>query len=290
MGLFVESLYSDDNALEIYFRESELMLKEFLHRNIMDDNIFFEAEEEGNDIKKQGVLGSLFRRIKEFIIKLKERISGFIHAIENSVGEKITPEMYIQSGTGQLRIEEDIENATKQIEEEILSERKGVQAISKMVKKISGKTNLPIDSIVDDKVIGSMIDKVNAFAVKDGGKVLTAAAATAISSRLSKSIKASKGITDDIDKLTKDVENIYRDIHRQKAKDYEESGHKFLKLLENVAYATGKTVGRAQKYYSIITKPLKKFNKSYSDAKRKEIKKEIKQGKKERRKINRKGI
>lgn len=283
MGIFIDTLYSEDTNLEIYFRESELMLKQFMHQNMKDDEIFYEAEEEENTAKKQGVLTSLIQRIKKFIQTMKEKIANFFNAVRNSTGgENLTPDAYLQSDTGVLHYSKDLEDIAEQIEEEILAEKKGVQALSKLVKKFSSKSGLPVDAFVNAKSISAMVDKVNAFVVKDGGKVLTAAAATAISSRLSKCIRETSGIAEETEKLTNEFEKINEDVHKQKIKDYEKGGHKLLKFMEDVTWSTSKTLTRAQKYYSMITGPINAAKGTYYKSKQKDAKAQRKKEKREK--------
>lgn len=273
MNAFIDSLFFDDNETKKYFMEFEIMQKRFEHEMLSDEAMYFEAEEEENTAKKEGVLSAIVRKIKEFIASLKQKISGFFTALGNSVGTHVTAEMYIQSGAAEVRMQNDIAEISKQIDEEILAERKGVQAIAGAIKKFSSKTGIPADQIIDAKAIAGVVDKVNNFVEKDGGKMLSAAAATGIAMALSANMKKGKELTNEIDKLTNDMENRRKAVHAAKIKDYDAKGQKIWKAIEQLTYACSKTIGRTEKYYYAITKPINEYKANYEKAKRREARK-----------------
>lgn len=261
MEAYIESLYSEDNDFEIYFRESSLTSKKCINEILNAESMFYE---DGDEEGKPGIIKTIINKIGEFIKNIQKRISGFISVIRNSFGSKLTTGAYMQSDAANVRVSADIEKITKQIEDEILSERKGVQLISKAISKLSSKTELPIDLIIDKKMIGKVLDDASAFVAKNGEKVIAAGAATIIGNKLQKCLEDSKGITEELDDLTKQYEDARRNVHREKVKHYDQTGHHILKYMEKLTYTVDVTTRRAEKYYIAITKPIAKFKNKFN--------------------------
>ena len=263
MKAYIEPLYSEDTDFEVYFRESAINSKKCINNIIDIECMFYEDGDENRE--NSGILSNVINAIKKFISNIKKRISNFLTVIKNSFGGKLTAEVYMSSNAANVRISEDVEKITKDIEDKILSERKGVQMISKAIKKLGSATNLPIDSIIDQRMIGKVIDDTNSFIAHNGGKVIAAAAAAAIGNRLEKSMADSKGLTEELENLTKEYENNRYRIHRDKLKSYDENGHKVLKLMEKLTYSVDTVSRRAEKYYIAIAKPLSKFKYNFNN-------------------------
>lgn len=259
MNAYIESVYSDDLEFEIYFRESALEAKK-MQFDYMQLEMMYET---GNEEAKSGIFAKMLESIREFFARLKQTISNFMTAISQSFGREVTVQDYIDSDAADVRIKGDVEKITKEIQDEILSERKGVQAISKAVKSISEKANLPLDKFFDDRAIANTIDKVNGFVIDNGEAAVSAAVATAIANKLSKSIKDTSGITEDLEKCRKELNAKRKGIHDAKMEMYNVRGKKLAGVIENLGYAVGKTSSRAMRYYAAVTKPINKFKMQY---------------------------
>lgn len=273
MEAYIESLYSDDLNFEIYFREDALERHKIEHSILSDVDMYLETGTTDNE--KNGILSSIAEKIQNLIRRIINKANQFFQAIRNSFGSSgsLTLDMYVKSGVGQLRLNGDINKITKEIEDEILQERKGVQMLSNAVKKLSSATNIPLDQIIDDRKIGSIVDKVNKFVVEDGGTVVKAGIAVVAGNALAKAIKNGTGITEDLNKLTSEMETRRKQTHEIKMKNYADNNMRIMRLIENVTYATDTTINRAMKYYNAIVNPLHKFNAEFDKLSAKKKKK-----------------
>lgn len=259
MEAYIPSLYSDDRDIEIFFREAALSVHKAENAILMVESVYLEADE---DAEKKGFFGKVVQSIKNFIAKVMSVIRDFIGAIQTTFGSKLSVDVYMNSNTVEVKLNEDIEKATRQIEDQILSERKGVQAISAMVKKISSVTGKPIDMFIDDRAIGAAIDKVNNFAVTKGGTILKAGVATVIANRLHKSISESLNLSKQLDDLTNEVEKRKDAVHDKMIAQYEKNGNTILKYIEQATHCVEKTSAKAMKYYTELTKPINDFKRN----------------------------
>lgn len=257
MEMCVPSLYSDDLTVELFIRESTLEYNRARY-NILRDTCYYEDADENAD--KPGLFQRLIDGVRALIAKITYSVKSFIRAIQAAFGSKLTPEEYENSGAIQDRLNEDVEKITKQIEDEILSERKGVQAISKAVGKISEFTKLPINEIVDERAIGAAIDKVQSFVVSDGGTVLKAAAMTVIANRIHKCLNDSLGLTEKLDSVNSQIEDKKKRLNSQKAAIYEANGRPVLAQITKLSGAIQTTTRRAETYYAKLTKSIGKFS------------------------------
>lgn len=259
MDAYIESVYSDDLEFEIYFRESALETKKMQFEYMQLETLY----ETGSEEAKTNVFSKMLESIKNFIMKIKESISNFMLAISQSFGKEVTVKDYMDSNTAEVRIQGDIEKITKEIQDEILSERKGVQAISKAIKGIADKTNLPLDKFFDTRAIANTIDKINGFVIDNGEAVVSAAIATTIANKLSKSIKDSASITDELELCRQKLADRRQSIHDVKMEAYNARGKKIAATIEQLSFAVNKTSSRAMQYYTAITKPVNKFRAQY---------------------------
>lgn len=265
MEAYIEPLYSDDLGFEIYFREAALERHKIEHSIMCDVDMYLEADENGEE--KMGIIASIADKIKKFIQNIAHRVGQFFQAVKNSFGGsdgKLTIDMYLDSGVGQMQLNGDINKITKEIEDEILQERKGVQMLAGAVRKISSATNLPFDQILDDRKIGQIVDKVNKFVVEDGATVVKAGIAVVAGNALSKAIKDATGITEELNELTDKMEKDRKDIHNIKMQQYKDNKMYCMKWIERLTYATDTTINRAMKYYNAVTRPLNKFNNEFN--------------------------
>lgn len=255
---YVPFLYSEDKEVEIFFRESALAMLESEDEWYKTEALYIEADEEETS-NKPGLFSKLASVVKGIINTIIQTIKDFIQSIKNAFGPKLTVDAYMDSKTAQLRLSEDIEKITEQIEAEILSERKGVQMISKFVQKISSVTKFPLDAFISDKTIGAAIDKANAFAVEQGGTIIKAAAATMLANKLHQLTAESLHLTEKLQQTEAELEAKRNAIDASKLADYDKNGHTIMNTIRKMSLAIDTTSRRAMKYYAQLTKPVKEF-------------------------------
>lgn len=262
MEAYVPFLYSEDKEVEIFFRESALAMLESEDEWYKTEALYIEADEENTD--KPGLFSKLASVVKGIIDKIIQTIKDFIESIRNAFGQKLTPDAYMKSDTAEVKLSEDIEKITEQIEAEIISERKGVQMISKFVKKISSVTNFPLDAFVSDKSIASAIDKVNAFGVEQGGTIIKAAAATIIANRLHRVTSETLHLSEKLRATEIELEEKRKAVSEAKLAEYDKNGHVIIGTIRKMALAVENTSRRAMRYYTQLTKPIKEFKVNYN--------------------------
>lgn len=264
MEMCVPSRYSDDLDVELFIRESVLEFNQARYEIFRDESYYVESDENAD---KPGLFSRLAAGVRNLISKIIYSVKSFVRAIQAAFGSKLTPEAYANSETIEERLNEDVEKITKQIEDEILSERKGVQVISKAVNKISDVTKLPLNEIMDERAIGNAIDKVQSFVVSDGGTVLKAAAMTVIANRIHKCLNASLGLTEKLDKVNDQIEERQKRLTSDRAAIYEENGRPVLAQITKLSGAINTTVRRCETYYAKLVSATGKFRVNYNTAK-----------------------
>lgn len=260
MEAYVPFLYSEDKNIELFFRESALAMLEADNECSEIEALYIEADE---DSDKPGLFSKLAGVVKTIINKIIETIKDFIEAIRNAFGPKLTVDNYMNSNTVEVRLSEDIEKISEQIEAEILSERKGVQVISKFVQKISSATNLPLDAFISDKTIGAAIDKANTFVAEHGATVIKAAAATMIANKLHQLTSDSLHLTKKLKESEEELEKKRNAIDEDKLAEYDKNGHVVMNVIRKMSLAIDSTSKRAMKYYAQLTKPIGQFKENF---------------------------
>nr|DAR14091.1 MAG TPA: hypothetical protein [Caudoviricetes sp.] len=264
LEMCVPSRYSDDLDVELFIRESVLEFNQARYEIFRDESYYVESDENAD---KPGLFSRLAAGVRNLISKIIYSVKSFVRAIQAAFGSKLTPEAYANSETIEERLNEDVEKITKQIEDEILSERKGVQVISKAVNKISDVTKLPLNEIMDERAIGNVIDKVQSFVVSDGGTVLKAAAMTVIANRIHKCLNDSLGLTEKLDKVNDQIEERQKRLTSDRAAIYEENGRPVLAQITKLSGAINTTVRRCETYYAKLVSATGKFRVNYNTAK-----------------------
>lgn len=265
LEMCVPSLYSDDLDVEIFIRESTLEYNQARYEIFRDESYYIESDENAD---KPGLFSKLVSGVRNLINKIIYSVKSFIQAIQSAFGSKITPDDYENSDAIQERLNVDVAKITKQIENEILSERKGVQAISKAVNKISDVTKLPLNEIVDERAIGHAVDKVQSFVVNDAGTVLKAAAMTTIANTLHKCLSDSLGLTDKLNSINNEIEERQKRLTSERAAIYEENGRHVLSQITKLTGAINTTVGRCETYYAKVVSATGKFKVQYNKEQR----------------------
>lgn len=261
MEAYILPKYSEDREIEIYFREQALDMELAYNSMCNNDALYME---DGND---SGMMSRLCDKIKSIIEKIREHITNFINIIKSSFGSStLTPDDFIASDDGKIRLEMDINKATHEIEEEIASEKKSVQIISGLITKIGSKVGIDTSSI-SNASIGRKVDKVNDFIVNDTGTVVTAAVATIAANKLSDHLK-------DVFKINKKIEDLNKKIEEQKSLNhsnnmarYEENGNKILSFIEKLSFKVHGTATKTEKTYSSIARHTKTFKKNFKKQK-----------------------
>lgn len=278
---YLNMIYSEDMDFELYFRENALTAKR-IDNDFLQLSILYESADES---KKPSLFSRMATKVKELLANLKANIQKFIRAISQTFGGKsLTPEDYMNSGAAEVRINGDIQKITEQIQDELLKERKGVQAIAKAVSKMGQKVGAPIDMIVNDKMIADIVDKANAFVVNDGPQMASAAITAVASEKLTKAIRESAGLTDALEESRRNLEKKREKMHDYKQEIYEKQGNILMKYIEQVSYSVQKTSNRAAQYYTAVTRLYTKFKRNLAVSKERAAKKTAKEERKAARK------
>lgn len=151
---------------------------------LIDSDLSFMKESEGPEPSKPSGFVNFIEKIVKCIGKL---ITDFCEMIGNIFNTKdhLTTSDYLNSGTGRIQLEMDMERIQKNIDKEMLEGRKLVQLISK-------GTKIPASTVAD------FVDKC-ARACKDHGKmVIGTAGAIAIVKGVSSHMKKTKANAEDI--------------------------------------------------------------------------------------------
>lgn len=262
MEMCIPSRYSDDLDVEIFIRESTLGFNQAQYEIFRDESYYIESDENAD---KPGLFSKLAAGVRNLISKIIYSIKSFVRAIQAAFGSRVTPEDYANSETIEQRLNEDVKKITRQIEDEILSERKGVQVISKAVNKISDVTKMPINEIMDERAIAHAVDKVQSFVVNDAGTVLKVAAITAIANQLHKCLSDSLGLTEKLDKLNNEIEERQKRLTSDRAAIYEENGRHVLAQITKLSGAINTTVTRCETYYAKLVSGTGKFKARYNN-------------------------
>lgn len=271
MEAYIPSLYSEDVDFEIYFRENAL---EYKKAEAACLDVLMVYEDVDSESEKPGMFEKLNEKVKALLNRIREIISNFIGAVKSAFsGGTLTVQDYMQSNTVKVKLSADAKKIADQVEQDILSERKGVQMISKAVKSISSKTGMPLDSFFDEKTIGGIIDKTNAFMVNSGGTVVSAAAATVIGNALYSNLDIGQKLTKELEESRATLEVQRKNKQLTKTKYYEENNKKLMLFITKLSGKIMNTVTTAEKTYADVTKPIKTFKKTATKFEKKKKKK-----------------
>lgn len=259
MELSIEHLYSEDVDSEIAYRRSNLEAHK-LESMLNDDYFMLEDAEDGEE---QGIFASIIQKIKNFIMGMATRLGQFGRFIKNNGSNgKLTPEMYLQSGVGQVRLNGDVERITREVEAEIIAERKGVQLVFSAIQKIG--THVGAANLIDEKMIANISDKAINFSYEKGATVIKSAAAVALGNTLAKAIEDGTGLTQKLNSATDKVNEGMKRYHERNMKELKAQNKKVLLCIEKLSYAANSTTNKAMNMYKALTKPLKNFYSNYN--------------------------
>lgn len=263
MDAIIQHLYSDDMDDEVYFRESSLEFDK-MHLSYLEDSILF--TEDGDDSGNDTVLNKIATTIQNMIDKILAMISGFFKSISSGGKEKLDEDMYLNSDTAEIRFAEDIQDITKQIENQILQERKCVQMLAKAVAKFD-KTGT-VSSFLDDRMIASLTDTVKGFTIRNGGDVLKATAIVAIGKSLARNIDETKGFTKQIEENKRKIDACMRFKGAMKNQIRKTEGRKILGAMETVLRQVSITSGKAMATYKKINRTKNQYTRQYAKTKK----------------------
>lgn len=268
MEAYVRPIYSNEKEFEIFFRESAINYRRAESELYDNLSVFIEADEDDGETKKNGIFLMIINGVKKALDTIITTIKSFIEAITKSFGKQLTVDEYMNSDHAQKQFNQDIVDIGKQIDDEILAERKGVQAISKAVSKLSKSTNIPLDMILDDKAIANAIDKANAFAVKDGGTILKATAITVLTNTMHKYISDGLHLSETLKKSTEELERKRDSIDKSRIQYYEDHGNKIMASASKLTSSINKTTSRAMNYYTRLAGNIGNFKTNIANIKK----------------------
>ena len=166
MNVFDAIYLNENDSLERSFIAAETALdiavaratKEYTLESglieLSDDKLFIESEGNPSDSKRENAFVKAVKAVCNAIRKFIGDLFSSIMSIFNG-RENITPEDYLASTTGKMRLEKDTEKLEKIVDEEI---RKG----NKLLQQISSKTGVEDDVV--DSYIRTGVEKIEKLA------------------------------------------------------------------------------------------------------------------------------
>lgn len=223
----MESLFFQEYKTPIS-KESYILIKECEVSLLQLDNIYFIESSLDNDNN-----GNIFSKyVSKIFTIIKDAINRFIKIIIDFFKDDnhITPDDYLNSKVGQIRLSKDIEKVNKQIDDEII---KG----SNLIQTISNKTK------VDDHIVAEFLNRVSSILRTGKNTIIKNTVARAV---LKSSIKKCEKNKDKIDNIEKTVNESSKDLDAES----KEQIQKILKALRDLVNG----------YISNYTEILSKLN------------------------------
>ena len=223
----MESLFFQEYQTPIS-KESYILIKECEVSLLQLDNIYFIESSLDNDNN-----GNIFSKyVTKIFTIIKDAINRFIKIIIDFFKDDnhITPDDYLNSKVGQIRLSKDIEKVNKQIDDEII---KG----SNLIQTISNKTK------VDDHIVAEFLNRVSSILRTGKNTIIKNTVARTV---LKSSIKKCEKNKDKIDNIEKTVNESSKDLDVES----KEQIQKILKALRDLVNG----------YISNYTEILSKLN------------------------------
>ena len=199
-------LYSE-SAMDINAKQVELALNIAAHDIYSMTDMYVEScymedasEKKNESSEKKTVFNTIVEKIRGLIDRIREIIDGFKASVESK--KNLTAEEYLSSETAEVEMMYDIAAMQKEVDQEYLEARK-------IVKKISGITNVPIDEVAAfcDKMDAKLHKNKDKF-IPAGKAIMKTAAIDGIRKSVYKNISDSKHMTDELQKYLDEFDKV----------------------------------------------------------------------------------